>query len=112
MTPEPMKNGDTQPLGPGKTTSFEQLGPYRVTSQIGAGGMGYVFRGVDTRLGRPVAIETSQEKFSDRFQREARAISSINHPHICTLYDLGTDPSGTSYLVMELVEGETLAARR
>jgi eukaryotic-like serine/threonine-protein kinase len=73
--------------------------------------MGLVFRGVDTRLGRAVAIKTSQEKFSDRFQREARAISSINHPHICTLYDLGTDLSGTSYLVMELVEGETLAAR-
>src|SRR6478672_5732518 len=80
MTPERNANGDTQPLGAEKTTSFEQLGPYQVTSQIGAGGMGLVFRGVDTRLGRAVAIKTSQEKFSDRFQREARAISSINHP--------------------------------
>ena len=68
--------------------------------------MGEVFRAVDTRLGRAVAIKTTHEQFSARFEREARAISSLNHPNICTLYDVGPN-----YLVMELVEGETLAAR-
>jgi tetratricopeptide (TPR) repeat protein len=82
------------------------LGPYRLESRLGAGGMGKVFRAVDTRLGRAVAIKTSHAQFSARFEREARAISSLNHPHICTLYDVGPN-----YLVMELVEGETLAAR-
>jgi eukaryotic-like serine/threonine-protein kinase len=81
------------------------LGPYRIEGQLGAGGMGEVFRAVDTRLGRAVAIKTSQERFSARFEREARAIASLNHPNICTLYDVGPN-----YLVMELVEGETLAA--
>src|SRR6185295_9505351 len=71
-----------------------------------AGGMGDVFRAIDTRLDRSVAIKTCREQFSDRFHREARAISSLNHPHICTLYDVEA-----TYLVMELVEGETLAAR-
>jgi len=83
-----------------------QFGPYRIESKLGEGGMGEVFRAVDTRLGRAVAIKTSQDRFSDRFEREARAISSLNHPHICTLYDVGPN-----YLVMELVEGETIAAR-
>jgi tetratricopeptide (TPR) repeat protein len=82
------------------------LGPYRIVSKLGEGGMGEVFRAVDTRLGRAVAIKTTQERFSDRFEREARAIGALNHPNICTLYDVGP-----SYLVMELVEGETLAAR-
>ena len=68
--------------------------------------MGEVFRAVDTRLGRAVAIKIAREQFSARFEREARAIASLNHPHICTLYDVGPN-----YLVMELVEGETLAAR-
>src|SRR5713226_8836598 len=81
------------------------LGPYRIESKLGEGGMGEVFRAVDTRLGRAVAIKISHEQFSDRFEREARAISSLNHPNICTLYDIGP-----GYLVMELVEGETLAA--
>jgi eukaryotic-like serine/threonine-protein kinase len=82
------------------------LGPYRVERKLGEGGMGEVYRAVDTRLGRAVAIKTTREQFSDRFNREARAISSLNHPHICTLYDVGPN-----YLVMELVEGETIAAR-
>ncbi len=82
------------------------VGRYEIEAQLGAGGMGEVFRARDTRLGRSVAIKTSRERFSDRFEREARAISALNHPHICTLYDVGPD-----YLVMELVEGETLAAR-
>jgi eukaryotic-like serine/threonine-protein kinase len=81
------------------------LGPYRIESKIGQGGMGEVFRAVDTRLGRAVAIKITHERFSSRFEREARAIASLNHPHICTLYDVGPN-----YLVMELVEGETIAA--
>src|SRR6266700_1087945 len=82
------------------------LGPYRIESKLGEGGMGQVFRAVDTRLGRAVALKTTHERFSARFEREARAISSLNHPNICTLYDVGPN-----YLVMELVEGETMAAR-
>src|SRR5215831_10399297 len=81
------------------------LGPYRIEGKLGQGGMGEVFRAVDTRLGRVVAIKTAREQFSARFEREARAISSLNHPNICTLYDVGP-----RYLVMELLEGETLAA--
>ncbi|HEY2014352.1 MAG TPA: protein kinase, partial [Bryobacteraceae bacterium] len=82
------------------------LGPYRLESKLGEGGMGEVFRAIDTRLGRAVAVKTTREQFNDRFAREARAISSLNHPNICTLHDVGPN-----YLVMELVEGETLAAR-
>jgi serine/threonine protein kinase len=80
------------------------LGPYRIESKLGEGGMGEVFRAVDTRLGRAVAIKLTREQFSTRFEREARAISSLNHPHICTVHDVGPN-----YLVMELVEGETIA---
>jgi predicted Ser/Thr protein kinase len=82
-----------------------QLGPYRIEEHLGTGGMGEVFRATDTRLGRAVAVKTNQAQFSERFYREARAISSLNHPHICTLYDVGPD-----YLVMELIAGKTLAA--
>src|ERR1051326_3653503 len=82
------------------------LGPYRIEAKLGEGGMGEVFRAVDTRLGRAVAIKTTREQFSGRFEREARAISSLNHPNICTLHDVGPN-----YLVMELVEGDTIAAR-
>src|SRR5262245_24962298 len=81
------------------------FGRYRDESKLGEGGMGEVFRAVDSRLGRPVAIKTTREQFGARFEREARAISALNHPNICTLYDVGPN-----YLVMELVEGETLAA--
>jgi eukaryotic-like serine/threonine-protein kinase len=87
-------------------TPGTQLGPYKIEGPLAAGGMGEVFRGVDIRLGRSVAVKTSREQFSERFNREARAISSLNHPHICTLYDVGPN-----YLVMELCQGETLAAR-
>jgi tetratricopeptide (TPR) repeat protein len=73
--------------------------------------MGEVFRATDTRLHRGVAIKVSHEKFSARFEREAQAISALNHPNICTLYDVGASPAGVGYLVMELVEGETLASR-
>jgi tetratricopeptide (TPR) repeat protein len=82
------------------------LGPYRVESKLGEGGMGEVFRAIDMRLGRAVAIKITREQFNARFAREARAISSLNHPNICILHDVGPN-----YLVMELVEGETIAAR-
>ena len=77
------------------------VGSYKITSKLGEGGMGAVYRATDTRLGRDVAIKFSAERFSERFEREARAIAALNHPNICTLYDVGPD-----YLVMELVEGE------
>ena len=83
-----------------------QLGPYRIEGQIGAGGMGEVYRAIDTRLAREVAIKTCREEFIQRFQREARAIASLNHRHICSLYDVGPN-----YLVMELLSGETLAQK-
>jgi tetratricopeptide (TPR) repeat protein len=94
-------------LGETETSMAEGtcLGPYRLEAKLGQGGMGQVFRAVDMRLGRAVAIKTTHERFSARFEREARAISSLNHPNICTLFDVGPN-----YLVMELVEGETLAA--
>jgi predicted Ser/Thr protein kinase len=82
------------------------LGPYRIERKLGEGGMGEVFRAVDKRLGRAVAIKTAHKQFSPSFEREARAIASLNHPHICTVYDIGPN-----YLVMELVEGETLGAK-
>jgi tetratricopeptide (TPR) repeat protein len=87
-------------------TVSASFGPYRIESKLGEGGMGEVYRAVDTRLGRAVAVKIAHTQFIQRFEREARAISSLNHPHICTLYDVGPN-----YLVMELVEGETIAAR-
>lgn len=93
-----------------------KLGPYEIQSALGAGGMGEVYRARDTRLDRIVAIKILSANLSEnselaaRFEREARAISSLNHPHICHLYDIGTQ-DGTSYLVMEYLEGETLADR-
>src|SRR5436309_6057908 len=87
-------------------TAGTKLGPYEILSPIGAGGMGEVHRARDSRLGRDVAIKVSRENFSERFEREARVIAQLNHPHICTIHDVGPN-----YLVMELVEGETLAAR-
>jgi eukaryotic-like serine/threonine-protein kinase len=78
----------------------EMLGAYRIETRLGMGGMGEVFRAVDTRLNRKVAIKISSVRFSERFEREALALSALNHPHICTLYDVGPD-----YLVMEYIEG-------
>ena len=80
----------------------EKLGPYEILAPIGAGGMGEVYRARDTRLNRDVAIKVSQERFSDRFEREARAVAALNHPNICTLFDVGPN-----YLVMELIDGES-----
>ncbi|MCL5742856.1 MAG: serine/threonine-protein kinase, partial [Acidobacteria bacterium] len=81
----------------------EKLGRYELLAPIGAGGMGEVWQARDTRLDRTVAIKHSAQRFSDRFEREAHAIAALNHPHICTLYDVGPD-----YLVMEFVEGKPL----
>jgi len=84
----------------------EKLGPYEILSIIGKGGMGEVYRCHDPRLNRDVAIKVSAERFSERFDREARAIAALNHPNICTLFDVGPN-----YLVMEFVDGEALNAR-
>src|SRR5688500_943251 len=81
-----------------------QLGPYQIVEPIGAGGMGEVYKARDTRLNRTVAIKTSKKQFDERFEREARSIAALNHPHICALYDVGAD-----YLVMEFVEGKPLS---
>src|SRR5215472_6333183 len=77
-----------------------RLGPYEIVAPVGAGGMGEVYKGRDTRLDRTVAIKVSTKEFSERFQREAHAIASLNHPNICTLHDIGPN-----YLVMEFIEG-------
>ncbi len=77
------------PLNPG-----DHLGPYEILEPIGAGGMGQVFKARDTRLGRIVAIKVSNERFTERFEHEARAVAALNHPNICTLYDVGPELSG------------------
>ena len=97
-------------------TSGMKLGPYEIQSPLGAGGMGEVYRARDTRLDRTVAIKvlashlSSSPELKQRMEREARAISSLNHPSICHLYDIGSQ-DGVDYLVMEFLEGETLAER-
>ena len=97
-------------------SSGKRLGPYEIQSPLGAGGMGEVYRARDTRLDRTVAIKilpshlSSNAEALQRFDREARAISSLNHPNVCQLYDVGSQ-DGTSFLVMEYLEGETLADR-
>src|SRR5215831_20044099 len=93
-----------------------RLGPYEVLAPLGAGGMGEVYRARDTRLERTVAIKILPDHLSadpvrkQRFEREAKTISGLNHPHICVLYDVGQQ-DGIDFLVMECVEGETLAKR-
>ncbi len=97
-------------------SSGTKLGPYEIRSPLGAGGMGEVYRARDTRLDRDVAVKILPAQFSSdpirkqRFEREAKTISHLNHPHICVLYDIGHQ-DGVDYLVMECVEGETLAKR-
>jgi len=101
------------------------IGPYEIQSALGSGGMGEVYRARDTRLERTVAIKilspelAADPQFLERFDREAKAISQLNHPNICTLYDVGesfvshesSSPTSIRFLVMEFLEGETLATR-
>src|SRR6266852_3349009 len=97
-------------------TSGTKLGPYEIQAALGAGGMGEVYRARDTRLDRTVAVKilpaalATDPQFRERFDREARAISQLTHPSICTLYDVG-EHGGTAFLVMELLDGETVADR-
>ncbi len=97
-------------------TPQTKLGPCEILASLGAGGMGEVYRARDTRLGRDVAVKVLPEhltrsvEFKQRFEREAKSISQLSHPHICTLHDVGHQ-DGIDYLVMELLEGETLAQR-
>ncbi len=97
-------------------TSGTRLGPYEILAPIGAGGMGEVYKANDTRLDRTVAVKVLPEHLAEsperkaRFEREAKAISQLNHPHICTLYDVG-EQDGIDFIVMEYIEGETLAER-
>src|SRR5213078_3079851 len=81
----------------------DRLGPYEILALIGAGGMGEVYKARDTRLARIVAVKVAKQEFTERFEREARAVAALNHPHICQLYDVGPN-----YLVMEYVEGSPL----
>src|ERR1051325_3462803 len=96
--------------------SGTKLGPYEILSRLGAGGMGGVWRATDTRLDRSVAVKILPADFAQnaqlkiRFEREAKTISQLNHPNICTLHDIGQQ-DGVDYLVMELLDGETLADR-
>ena len=94
-----------------------RLGPYEILAPLGTGGMGEVYRARDTRLDRIVAVKvlarnlTGQTEILQRFEREARAVSTLNHPNICTLHDVGAQ-DGTPYLVMEYVEGESASVTR
>src|ERR1022692_2115670 len=93
-----------------------KLGPYEIVGALGVGGMGEVYRALDTRLERTVAIKILPAQLSDdatrrqRFEYEAKVVSSLNHPHICTLYDIGRQ-DGVDFIVMEFLEGESLAER-
>src|ERR1700751_2772507 len=99
-----------------RLTSGTKLGTYKIDSPLGAGGMGEVYRARDTRLGREVAVKvlpshlSSDPELKARFEREARAISALQHPHICTLHDIGHQ-DGVDFLVLEFLEGESLQRR-
>jgi hypothetical protein len=120
MTPSGSQSGSATaaPFGAGQV-HFDpgaSLGPYRIDAPVGAGGMGEVFRATDTRLNRSVAIKVLRAGIALdpqvrlRFDREAKAVAALTHPHICTLYDVGRHED-VDFLVMEYIEGETLAAR-
>ena len=87
-------------------TAGDKLGPYEILAPIGAGGMGEVYKALDPRLNREVAIKVSAARFTERFEREARAVAALNHPNVCTLYDVVISENAPNYLVMEYVEGE------
>ena len=89
-------------------TSGTRLGPYEILGVAGSGGMGDVYRAHDVRLQRDIALKTLKGPFTERFEREARAISALNHPNICTLHDVGQH-EGSGYLVMEFIEGVPIA---
>src|SRR5207249_7620075 len=95
---EPFRASDVAEMQPGA-----RMGPYEILDLLGAGGMGKVYKARDTRLDRTVAIKVSTAEFSDRFEREARAVAALNHPNICALYDVGPN-----YLVMEFIDGTPL----
>ena len=84
----------------------DQLGPYEIISQIGAGGMGVVYKARDPRLDRIVALKVSTEEYSERFEREARAVAALNHPNICQIYDVGPN-----FLVLEFLDGNPLLSQ-
>src|SRR5882762_4686035 len=115
---EPALEVAAQALAPSDIPSLvgRRLGPYDILGLVGAGGMGEVYRARDTRLNRTIAIKVLPSSLAreperrKRFEREAQAVSSLNHPHICTLHDVGSQ-DGVDFLVMECVEGETLAKR-
>src|SRR5215471_1435142 len=96
---------------PALLTAGAKIGPYCIKERLDAGGMGVVYRALDTRLGREVAIKIGLAQFSDRFHREARMVAALNHSNICTLHDIGSTPEIPGYLVMEFVEGPTLARK-
>jgi serine/threonine protein kinase len=107
MTPEiPAKLEEGfGPLGPGSL-----LGPYQILGLLGAGAMGRIYKAFDARLGREVAIKVAEEQFSERFDREVRAIAALNHPNICTVYEV-EEHERQPVIVMELLEGESLEKR-
>src|SRR5580765_4078363 len=94
-----------------------RLGPYEIQAPLGAGGMGEVYKARDTRLDRTIAIKVLPDRVADdphlrdRFEREAKAVAALTHPHICTLHDVGETADGHAFLVMELLQGETLQQR-